>query len=125
MTLLFCQDWLNFKHVSDSQALAALRPATELRWHRVGKLVNNSRNKSEECNKPFEQAAKPEKPKGMLAWLTGTKQSKRKSSELKTGGNCNADSTSSDIEIDAKRPRRESNETDDQEIESKIKVEPS
>lgn len=106
--------------------MAALRPATDLRWHRVGKLVNNSRNKSEECNKPFEQAAKPEKPKGMLAWLSGTKQGKRKSNELEAGGgNCNAYSTSSDIKIDAKRPRRESNETEDQEIESKVKVEPS
>ncbi|EDW15796.1 uncharacterized protein Dmoj_GI22584 [Drosophila mojavensis] len=66
-------DWLNFKHVSDCQALAALRPATALEWHRVGKLVNNSRNKSDECNKPFELVAKPEKPKGMLAWLTGRK----------------------------------------------------
>lgn len=59
--------------MSDSQALAALRPATALEWHRVGKLVNNSRNKSGECNKPFELGAKPEKPKGMLAWLTGNK----------------------------------------------------
>ncbi|KAH8420958.1 hypothetical protein KR222_011246, partial [Zaprionus bogoriensis] len=67
-------DWLNFKQVSDAQALAALRPATELRWHRVGKLVNNSRNKSEECNKPYEPAAKPAKPKGMLAWLTAGKR---------------------------------------------------
>ncbi|XP_060649183.1 abasic site processing protein HMCES [Drosophila nasuta] len=67
-------DWLHFKHVSDSKALAALRPATGLQWHRVGKLVNNSRNKSDECNKPFEAASKPEKPKGMLAWLTGNKQ---------------------------------------------------
>ncbi|EDV93549.1 abasic site processing protein HMCES [Drosophila grimshawi] len=67
-------DWLDFKRVSDSQALAALRPATALEWHRVTKLVNNSRNKSEACNKPLEStAAKPEKPKGMLAWLTGHK----------------------------------------------------
>lgn len=66
-------DWLNFKHVSDAQALAALRPATSLKWHRVAKCVNNSRNKSDECNKPLELAAKPEKPKGMLAWLTGSK----------------------------------------------------
>ncbi|KAH8312392.1 hypothetical protein KR044_010481, partial [Drosophila immigrans] len=77
-------DWLHFKHVSDSQALAALRPATALQWHRVGKLVNNSRNKSDECNKPFVAAAKPEKPKGMLAWLTGNKQ---KSQEHQSNSN--------------------------------------
>ncbi|ALC47109.1 CG11986 [Drosophila busckii] len=69
-------DWLDFGRVSDVQALAALRPATALQWHRVSKLVNNSRNKSVECNKPMELAAKPEKPKGMLAWLTGRKPNK-------------------------------------------------
>lgn len=99
--------------------MAALRPATELLWHRVGKLVNNSRNKSEECNKPFEEAAKPEKPKAMSAWLTG--ETKRKSNVLKT----NADITSHVIETDAKRLCVESNKTDDEKIEAKIKVEPS
>ncbi|EDV43326.1 uncharacterized protein Dana_GF16577, isoform A [Drosophila ananassae] len=65
-------DWLDFKRVSDSEALATLRPAQSLQWHRVTKLVNNSRNKSEECNKPMELAAKPAKPpmnKTMMAWL--------------------------------------------------------
>ncbi|XP_033232624.1 abasic site processing protein HMCES [Drosophila pseudoobscura] len=70
-------DWLDFKRVSDSQALATLRPAKCLEWHRVTKLVNNSRNKSEECNKPIELAAKPAKPpmnKTMMAWLNVRKK---------------------------------------------------
>ncbi|XP_068155499.1 abasic site processing protein HMCES [Drosophila tropicalis] len=70
-------DWLDFKRVSDSEALATLRPATSLAWHRVSKLVNNSRNKSDECNKPIELAAKPAKPtmnKTMQAWLNTRKK---------------------------------------------------
>ncbi|KAI8044833.1 abasic site processing protein HMCES isoform X1 [Drosophila gunungcola] len=70
-------DWLDFKRVSDAEALATLRPATKLQWHRVSKLVNNSRNKSEECNKPIELVAKPAKPamnKTMMAWLNVRKK---------------------------------------------------
>lgn len=81
--------------------------------------MNNSRNKSEECNKPFQEAPKPEKPKAMAAWLTG--ETKRKSNVLKF----NADITSNDIDTDAKRLRMEENKTDDEKIEAKIKVEPS
>lgn len=55
----------------------------------------------------------------MAAWLTG--ETKRKSNVLKS----NADITSNDIDIDAKRLRMEANKTDDEKIEAKIKVEPS
>lgn len=52
------QDWLDFERVSDSQALATLRPTEEIIWHQVSKYVNNSRNKSSECNKPFTETTK-------------------------------------------------------------------
>ncbi|KAL7728051.1 hypothetical protein ACLKA6_017901 [Drosophila palustris] len=121
-------DWLDFKHVSDSQALAALRPATALKWHRVNKLVNNSRNKSDECNKPFEQAAKPEKPKGMLAWLTGTKPGKTKIKEEEMKQLEKADPIKRSIspttsESAAKRPRCEPNDAAPQEVKAEIKLE--
>lgn len=108
--------------------MAALRPATELRWHRVNKLVNNSRNKSEECNKPFEQAAKPEKPKGMLAWLTATKPGKTKIKEEETNPLEKADPIKRSIsptttESAAKRPRCELSEAAPQEVNAEIKLE--
>lgn len=85
-------------------------------------MVNNSRNKSEECNKPIELAAKPVKPpmnKTMMAWLNVRKkredQIKAEQSEPSEDEEEAADSgvnkrrTSSDgsepIDSPAKRPR--------------------
>lgn len=115
-------DWLDFKHKSDTQALSALRPATSLQWHRVTKLVNNSRNKSEECNKPMELAAKPEKPKGMLAWLTGSKQSKPNIKKENQQLEKRAISPTTTVSA-AKRPRCELDEAAPPKIESEIKLE--
>ncbi|XP_017071830.1 abasic site processing protein HMCES [Drosophila eugracilis] len=113
-------DWLDFKRASDAEALATLRPATELQWYRVSKLVNNSRNKSEECNKPIELAAKPAKPpmnKTMMAWLNVRKkredQIKAEQSdpsddeEQKKDGRSKRRTSSEDSPVDrvAKRPR--------------------
>ncbi|XP_039495254.1 abasic site processing protein HMCES [Drosophila santomea] len=113
-------DWLDFKRVSDTEALATLRPATELQWHRVTKLVNNSRNKSEECNKPIELAAKPVKPpmnKTMMSWLNVRKkreeQIKAEQSDASDGENEEKEGvtkrrTSADgspVDSPAKRPR--------------------
>ncbi|XP_030374739.1 abasic site processing protein HMCES [Scaptodrosophila lebanonensis] len=116
-------DWLDFKRVSDKQALATLRPATALQWHRVTKLVNNSRNKSSECNKPIELVSKPAKMpmnKTMMAWLQVRQQ---REEELKSEASdqsdeeqkksvdsgskrnaCSSDSSSSEGNA-AKRPR--------------------
>jgi len=100
--------------------LATLRPATELKWHRVAKVVNNSRNKSEECNKPIELAAKPEKPpmnKTMMAWLNVRKKREDKVKAEKSDPSDNEEQetegdskrrTSSDgstVDSPAKRPR--------------------
>lgn len=67
-------DWLDFKRVTDTKVLLGLlKPASVLKWHPVGNLVNNSRNKSEECNKRLDEkkgapAVKP-KSKIMQSWL--------------------------------------------------------
>lgn len=62
--------------MSDEQALATLKPATQLQSHRVSQIVNNSRNKSEECNKPIEmvKTKKPTMNKMMSAWLNVRKR---------------------------------------------------
>lgn len=46
------QDWLDSKRVSANRAISMLRPIDNLTWYEVSSLVNNSRNKSEDCNKP-------------------------------------------------------------------------
>ncbi|XP_037034284.1 abasic site processing protein HMCES-like [Bradysia coprophila] len=46
-------DWLDYKRVPMDDAMKCLRPATSLKWHQVSNIVNNSRNKSDECNKPI------------------------------------------------------------------------
>ncbi|XP_075146400.1 abasic site processing protein HMCES [Haematobia irritans] len=68
--------WLDFKNVTDEQALATLRPCTQLEWHQVSNLVNNSRNKSEKCNKPLEmiKVEKPTMNKMMSQWLNVRKR---------------------------------------------------
>lgn len=69
-------DWLDFGRVNDSKVLMGmLKPATQLKWHPVSSLVNNSRNKSSECNKPLNSDGNkkpgPAKPmnKMMQSWL--------------------------------------------------------
>lgn len=49
---------MDFQRVTDSQALATLRPTEDIIWHQVSKYVNNSRNKSSECNKPIIETTK-------------------------------------------------------------------
>lgn len=76
-------DWLDFRRIDARQALALLRPAEQLECHRVSNLVNNSRNKSEQCNKPIElvAAAKPTKPNVLQMWLGGGTKRKREQDE--------------------------------------------
>lgn len=97
-----------------------MRPATELKWHRVAKVVNNSRNKSEECNKPIELAAKPAQPpmnKTMMAWLNVRKKredqvkaeksdpSDNEEQETEGGSKRRTSSDGSTVDSPAKRPR--------------------
>ncbi|KAM7363137.1 abasic site processing protein HMCES [Cochliomyia hominivorax] len=113
-------DWLDFKRVSDEQALATLRPATQLQWHRVANIVNNSRNKTDECNKPIEMIRK-EKPtmnKVMSAWLNVRKRKEAalaqsgsdldddelQSADATTGGGTTSESDT-EVLITAKRPK--------------------
>lgn len=89
-------DWLDFKRVTDTKMLLALlKPASLLKWHPVASLVNNSRNKSEECNKKLDEtkgssAVKP-KSKIMQSWLIVGKR--------KTGDINAKDSTQCDKKI--------------------------
>jgi len=47
------QDWLDVDRVPPKAALAVIQPAQVLTWHPVATLVNNSRNKDPQCNKPI------------------------------------------------------------------------
>ncbi|XP_037955360.1 abasic site processing protein HMCES [Teleopsis dalmanni] len=72
-------DWLDFKRVTDEQALNTLQPAKEIIWYQVSNLVNNSRNKSDQCNKPIDLAQKQKLPtpssnKTLLSWLNVRKR---------------------------------------------------
>uniref|UniRef100_A0A182SUD1 Abasic site processing protein HMCES n=1 Tax=Anopheles maculatus TaxID=74869 RepID=A0A182SUD1_9DIPT len=46
-------DWLDFKRVPANRALNLLKPCQSIKWYRVSNIVNNSRNKSDQCNKPL------------------------------------------------------------------------
>lgn len=50
--------WIDYKTYSNNEALEVLKPAGKLSWHKVSKLVNNSRQKSKDCNKPFRESSK-------------------------------------------------------------------
>ncbi|XP_017461968.1 PREDICTED: embryonic stem cell-specific 5-hydroxymethylcytosine-binding protein, partial [Rhagoletis zephyria] len=110
-------DWLDYRRVTDEEALATLRPASELKWYRVSNLVNNSRNKSEKCNQPIELVQKAEnntKNKTLLSWLNVRKRREEQARQLSDddsttgfgGGSGGASTTSeSEAENPPKRPR--------------------
>lgn len=71
-------DWIDFKRVTDTKyLLSLLKPAKHLQWHRVSNIVNNARNKSEQCNKKMENIQKEHTPKShvMQSWLIRTRKS--------------------------------------------------
>ncbi|KAJ6643437.1 Abasic site processing protein HMCES, partial [Pseudolycoriella hygida] len=67
-------DWLDFKRVSTEDALKCLRPASTLKWHRVSNIVNNARNKSEDCNKPIKDVKRKSSNALMDKWLIKKKK---------------------------------------------------
>lgn len=73
-------DWIDFKRVTDTNYLISLlKPAKCLQWHQVSNIVNNARNKSDQCNKRMEKNEKASTSKSLLmdSWLI----KKRKSNE--------------------------------------------
>lgn len=77
-------DWLDFQRVTDSKHLIGLlRPAKELQWHRVSNIVNNARNKTEQCNKRFSGGDSTSKPKSTMldTWLIHKKRESDEKSE--------------------------------------------
>lgn len=74
-------DWIDFKRVTDTKyLLSLLKPVKGLEWHRVSNMVNNARNKSDQCNKKAESHSGGTTPKSkmMQSWLI---VKKRKSEE--------------------------------------------
>lgn len=67
-------DWLDFERVQPQQALALLKPASNFIWHQVSNLVNNSRNKSENCNKSLTDIKNKPVNKMMDMWLVKSKR---------------------------------------------------
>ncbi|XP_054747471.1 abasic site processing protein HMCES [Anastrepha obliqua] len=115
-------DWLDFKRVSDDEALATLRPVSKLQWYRVSNLVNNSRNKSEQCNQPIDLQQKSTaskekniKNKTLMTWLNVRKRREEQAKQLSDddesttgfGGGSGGGSTASESEVEnlPKRPR--------------------
>lgn len=75
--------WLDFRKVGASRALNMLKPSETIQWYSVSNLVNNSKNKSDQCNKPFEGKLQPivksngtPKSKMMQSWLIVKKRDK-------------------------------------------------
>ncbi|CAI6347651.1 unnamed protein product [Macrosiphum euphorbiae] len=64
------EDWLDTRRVSESRAISMLRPIDNLMWYEVSSIVNNSRNKSEDCNKPISKIVNKSST-FMTSWLAG------------------------------------------------------
>lgn len=79
--LLFSQAWLDIDNVKPDMALGYLKPIKLLSWHPVSTAVNNSRNKSTDCNKKImeEDKSKKKTQKTLQSWFT--KAEKRKSTD--------------------------------------------
>uniref|UniRef100_A0A1B0CMM7 Abasic site processing protein HMCES n=1 Tax=Lutzomyia longipalpis TaxID=7200 RepID=A0A1B0CMM7_LUTLO len=97
--------WLDYKNVQPDDALKLLKPTENITWHQVSRIVNNSRNKSDQCNKPLpEGKSSPIKSKMMQSWL----------------GKANKPRSSRDTEDDkvSKKPKLEVKEEDPEEPSS-------
>ncbi|XP_062562316.1 abasic site processing protein HMCES [Armigeres subalbatus] len=75
--------WLDFRKVGATRALNMLKPSETIKWYGVSNLVNNSRNKSDQCNKPIGSEPHPIskgstdlKNKIMQSWLIVKKRNK-------------------------------------------------
>ncbi|XP_058453564.1 abasic site processing protein HMCES [Malaya genurostris] len=44
--------WLDFRRIGVNRALNLLKPSESIQWYSVSNIENNSRNKSDQCNKP-------------------------------------------------------------------------
>jgi len=88
-------DWLDFKRVSSTEALKTIRPVDILKWHRVSKVVNNSRNDEADCTKPIEvlDQIKNSNTKSLKAWL---QIRKRREEELQINYDSESDECSSE-----------------------------
>ncbi|XP_038207375.1 abasic site processing protein HMCES isoform X2 [Zerene cesonia] len=72
--------WLDIDNVNVNLALKYLTQTKILEWHPVSTLVNNSKNKSLECNRKISIEDKPKTmQKSLTAWFSKT--TKRKSTE--------------------------------------------
>jgi hypothetical protein len=62
--------WLDCGTYNAEKALLMLRPVENLTWHPVSSVVNNSRNKSEECVKQVDLSnPKAKRDTGLTKWL--------------------------------------------------------
>ncbi|XP_052744243.1 abasic site processing protein HMCES [Bicyclus anynana] len=73
--------WLDIDHVDADKALSYLNPVKLLTWHQVSTVVNNSKNKSDNCNKRIESKTTQKTLKSFF-----TKSAKRKSTEETSEG---------------------------------------
>lgn len=85
-------DWIDFKRVTDTKhLLSLLKPAKCLQWHQVSNIVNNARNKSDQCNKRLDCKAEgkttPSKSKMMESWLIRKRKPSGSEDEGKDGDN--------------------------------------
>ncbi|KAM3961153.1 abasic site processing protein HMCES-like [Aphomia sociella] len=79
--------WLDIDNVQVDMALSYLKPVQVLFWHPISTLVNNSRNKSEDCNKRIVEDKKIKTTQKTLnAWFTKAEKRKNEDcdSEYKT-----------------------------------------
>lgn len=65
-------NWLNYEKISPDDALKHIIVTPKIQWHKVSNLVNNSRNKSESCNK-----ALVEEKSNLLSWVKSNHEGKK------------------------------------------------
>ncbi|GLG99161.1 Embryonic stem cell-specific 5-hydroxymethylcytosine-binding protein [Gryllus bimaculatus] len=79
-------DWLDAGNVPSKKALDLITPPKTLSWHPVSTLVNNSRNKDEECNKRISLSTPPVKRSAsgcfMDSWLKKGSPAKKSTDDI-------------------------------------------
>lgn len=96
--------WLNVAQVPAADALKVLTQPMDMVWHEVSNFVNNSRNKTEQCNKRLAERKAGPRSKMMQMWLK--KEPQKNLQEKAAEKRVKKEETADSLEI-CKKPKLE------------------
>lgn len=91
---------MDYKRITADKAISLLgQSVSSLKWYRVSNLVNNSRQKMADCNKPIRLIHKEKMAKNpiMSAWLNARKRKEAQLAKIITNDDDDGDEMENDV----------------------------